>query len=222
MLWVVTDLSSQHLLLATLLLAIRRFLPTKWNEDVITWQIPYFCSLDVEFTRSLVIAGNPGTFFCVWYVAQKHWLANNIFGLAFCIQGIEMLSLGSFKTGAILLLLFPTRDAVFQFSMLGLGDIVIPASIFVALALRFDVSRGQKSQYFKSAFLGYAVGVVLKIVVMNWFQAAQPALLYIVPSVIRFLGAHCIWNGEVKLLLEFDESKIVDGGDGEVDEKTSK
>ncbi|KAL7198133.1 hypothetical protein ACSBR2_020621 [Camellia fascicularis] len=44
-----------------------------------------------------------GTFFCAWYASQKHWLANNILGLAFCIQGIEMLSLGSFKTGAILL-----------------------------------------------------------------------------------------------------------------------
>ncbi|CAH1446550.1 unnamed protein product [Lactuca virosa] len=235
---------------ATLLPAIRRFLPTKWNEDVITWRFPYFHSLDVEFTRSQVVAGIPGTFFCVWYVAQKHWLANNILGLAFCIQGIEMLSLGSFKTGAILLaglffydifwvfftpvmvsvaksfdapikLLFPTRDAVRPFSMLGLGDIVIPG-IFVALALRFDVSRGQKSQYFKSAFLGYAVGVVLTIVVMNWFQAAQPALLYIVPSVIGFLGAHCIWNGEVKPLLEFDESKTAVGGEGDVDEKTNK
>lgn len=45
--------------------------------------------------------------------------------------------------------------------------------IFVALALRFDVSRGKESQYFKSAFLGYAVGLILTIVVMNWFQAAQ-------------------------------------------------
>ena len=26
----------------------------------------------------------------------------------------------------------------------------------------------------------------------------QPALLYIVPAVIGFLAAHCIWNGEVK------------------------
>ena len=45
--------------------------------------------------------------------------------------------------------------------------------IFVALALRFDVSRGKDSQYFKSAFLGYTAGVVLTIIVMNWFQAAQ-------------------------------------------------
>nr|GEY08782.1 signal peptide peptidase [Tanacetum cinerariifolium] len=86
---------------ATLLPAIRQFLPTKWNEDVISWRFPYFRSyapLDVEFTRSQVVAAIPGTFFCVWYVAEKHWLANNILGLAFCIQGIEMLSLGSFKT----------------------------------------------------------------------------------------------------------------------------
>lgn len=26
----------------------------------------------------------------------------------------------------------------------------------------------------------------------------QPALLYIVPTVIGFLAAHCIWNGDVK------------------------
>lgn len=49
----------------------------------------------------------------------------------------------------------------------------IPSGIFVALALRFDVSRGKQGQYFKSAFLGYTVGLVLTIVVMNWFQAAQ-------------------------------------------------
>ncbi|CAD6206512.1 unnamed protein product [Miscanthus lutarioriparius] len=167
-------------------------------------------ALSVEFTKSQIVASIPGFFFCLWYASKKHWLANNVLGLAFCIQGIEMLSLGSFKTGAILLgglfvydifwvfftpvmvsvaksfdapikLLFPTADAARPFSMLGLGDIVIPG-IFVALALRFDVSRGIKNRYFNSAFLGYAVGMTVTIIVMNWFQAAQ--------------------------LLEFDESKV--------------
>lgn len=232
---------------ATLLPAIQRFLPKRWNEDAFSWHFPYFRSLEIEFTRSQVVAAIPGTFFCAWYASQKHWLANNILGLAFCIQGIEMLSLGSFKTGAILLaglfvydifwvfftpvmvsvaksfdapikLLFPTADSSRPFSMLGLGDIVIPG-IFVALALRFDVSRGKEPQYFKSAFLGYTFGLVLTIVVMNWFQAAQPALLYIVPAVIGFLAAHCIWNGDVKQLLEFDESKTASEDD---DAKSSK
>ncbi|KAL0419512.1 UNVERIFIED_CONTAM: Signal peptide peptidase [Sesamum radiatum] len=234
---------------ATVLPAIKRFLPKPWNDNVVIWRFPYIRSLEVEFTKSQVVAAIPGIFFCAWYASKKHWLANNILGLAFCIQGIEMLSLGSFKTGAILLtglfvydifwvfftpvmvsvaksfdapikLLFPTADSTRPFSMLGLGDIVIPG-IFVALALRFDVSRGKESQYFKSAFVGYTVGLILTIIVMNWFQAAQPALLYIVPAVIGFLAAHCIWNGEVKPLLEFDESKTSSSEEAD-DAKSSK
>jgi minor histocompatibility antigen H13 len=117
------------------------------------------------------------------------------------MQGIEMLSLGSFKIGAILLaglfvydifwvfftpvmvsvaksfdapikLIFPTGDAARPFSMLGLGDIVIPG-IFVALALRFDLSRGHKKTYFYSAFAGYCAGLLVTILIMNWFQTAQ-------------------------------------------------
>lgn len=41
--------------------------------------------------------------FCVWYFLKKHWLANNVLGLAFAIQGIENLSIGSVSTGVILL-----------------------------------------------------------------------------------------------------------------------
>lgn len=43
----------------------------------------------------------------------------------------------------------------------------------MALALRFDVSRGKEIRYFKSAFAGYSVGLIATIIVMNWFQAAQ-------------------------------------------------
>ncbi|KAL5994642.1 hypothetical protein ACLOJK_024695 [Asimina triloba] len=204
---------------ATLLPAIKRFLPRPWNENLIVWHFPYFRSLEVEFTRSQVVAAIPGTFFCAWYALQKHWLANNILGLAFSIQaGLfvydifwvfftpVMVSVAK-SFDAPIKLLFPTSDAARPFSMLGLGDIVIPG-IFVALALRFDVSRGKENRYFKSAFSGYTFGLILTIVVMNWFQAAQPALLYIVPAVIGFVAVHCFWNGEVKPLLEFDESKM--------------
>jgi len=83
-------------LLTTLLQFIKRFPPKHWNEDVIVWRFPYFGSLEIEFTRSQVVVGIPRTIFCAWYALRKHWLANNILGLAFLIQGIEMLSLGSF------------------------------------------------------------------------------------------------------------------------------
>lgn len=63
----------------------------------------------------------------------------------------------------------------------------------MALALRFDVSRGKESQYFKSAFIGYAAGVVLTIVVMNWFQAAQVRL----SSMYTYFSSHsCVFSKE--------------------------
>ena len=126
----------------------------------------------------------------------KHWLANNALGLAFCVQGLEMLSFGSFKVGAILLaglfmydvfwvfgtpvmvdvarnvdapikLLFPRIAAEGDepaFSMLGLGEIVIPG-IVVALLLRFNAVRGRHSPRdqttFRAAFAGYVLGLAL-------------------------------------------------------------
>lgn len=41
--------------------------------------------------------------FCCWYYAKKHWLANNVLGICFSVEGIEHLSVGSVQTGAILL-----------------------------------------------------------------------------------------------------------------------
>lgn len=71
--------------------------------------------------------------------------------------------------------------------LLLIGYVYVSCSgIFVALALRFDVSRGKDSQYFKSAFLGYTVGLVLTIVVMNWFQAAQ-VTLHVPDDILRKL-----------------------------------
>jgi hypothetical protein len=40
----------------------------------------------VEFTKSQIVASVPGFFFCMWYASKKHWLANNVLGIAFCIQ----------------------------------------------------------------------------------------------------------------------------------------
>ena len=106
------------------------------------------------------------------YYTTHHWCTNNLFGVSFGIRGIEMLSLGSYVNGAILLaglfvydifwvfgtdvmvtvaksfqapikLVFPrdwSAPVGQQFSMLGLGDIVIPG-LFIALLLRWDVTR---------------------------------------------------------------------------------
>ncbi|MCO5597047.1 hypothetical protein L7F22_051121 [Adiantum nelumboides] len=209
---------------ATFLPYLEKILPNKFRESCLKLKVPFIQNIELSIAEML--AAVPATGFCLWYVLKKHWLANNLLGLAFSIEGIELLSLGTFKIGAILLvglffydifwvfltpvmvsvaksfdapikLLFPTSSAERPFSMLGLGDIVIPG-IFVALALRYDVSRGKGSNYFRSAFAGYVAGLGVTILIMNWFQAAQPALLYIVPAVLGFLAIHSLINGETK------------------------
>uniref|UniRef100_A0A1D1ZBA4 Minor histocompatibility antigen H13 n=1 Tax=Anthurium amnicola TaxID=1678845 RepID=A0A1D1ZBA4_9ARAE len=86
-------------------------------------------------------------------------------------------------------------DEPLQFTMLGLGDIVIPG-IYVALCLRFDHSLYLKKNpnakkysafpttYFNTCFTAYILGLVTTIVIMHTFKAAQPALLYLSPACI--------------------------------------
>lgn len=39
----------------------------------------------------------------VWYLLKKHWIANNLFGVAFAVNGVELLHLNNVVTGLILL-----------------------------------------------------------------------------------------------------------------------
>ena len=70
------------------------------------------------------------------------------------------------------------------FTMLGLGDIVVPGML-VALALRYDHYRSKETQqgfskpYFYAALFAYAAGLATTMMVMHVFKSAQPALLYL-------------------------------------------
>ncbi|PIK42101.1 H13-prov protein [Apostichopus japonicus] len=172
--------------------------------------------------------------FGAWYLFQKHWIANNIFGLAFALNGIEFLQLNTVMTGCILLgglffydifwvfgtnvmvtvaksfeapikLVFP-QDLLENgleannFAMLGLGDIVIPG-IFIALLLRYDVSKKKSNTYFYTGFIAYLLGLLMTIGVMHFFKHAQPALLYLVPACIGLPLFVALLKGEVKQIL---------------------
>jgi len=75
--------------------------------------------------------------------------------------------------------LFP-RDLLaeeYKFTLLGLGDIVVPG-LFITLALCFDYSHGQgkakfAKPYFTVCMLAYIVGLITTVTVMQVFQAAQ-------------------------------------------------
>lgn len=83
-----------------------------------------------------------------------------------------------------------------QFSLLGLGDIVVPG-VFVALALSFDQKLASEKRpsltftrffydfpkpYFTACMSGYVLGLAMTMGVMHVFKAGQPALLYLSPA----------------------------------------
>jgi len=108
------------------------------------------------------------------------------------------------------------------FSMLGLGDIVIPG-LYLALILRMDMQRKEAASrprtrskakalkkkpppmYFWAVTLGYALGLITTIAVMNIFEAAQPALLYIVPGLLLTTFIRAAFAGEVGKIFYFQE-----------------
>ena len=104
-----------------------------------------------------------------------------------------------------------------EFSLLGLGDIVIPG-IFVAILLRFDAVRaGIKGlhgattpfpkPYFYSNIIFYALGLYVTLYVMNTFKAAQPALLYLVPACLGASVGAAVSTGSWRALLAYDEEE---------------
>lgn len=107
-------------------------------------------------------------------------------------------------------------------SMLGLGDIVIPG-LFVALMLRFDIRAlpltspiPRRAPYFASAVCAYVAGLVATYIALTVFEAAQPALLYLVPSCLITSTTMAFANGELGELFAYTEE------DEEVDDAKKK
>jgi len=63
------------------------------KEDIVNYRF------DRRDLVSLAVCGVIGA----WYLLKKHWIANNLFGLAFSINGVELLALNRVSTGCILL-----------------------------------------------------------------------------------------------------------------------
>lgn len=224
--------------------------------------------VNYEFDRIDLLCLAASTIFGVWYLWKKHWIANNIFGLAFSLNGVELLHLNTVTTGCILLgglfvydifwvfgtdvmvtvaksfeapikLIFPMDLlekglSASNFAMLGLGDIVIPG-IFIALLLRFDhSSKKDKTSrvYFYSGFIAYFVGLVVTVLVMHAFKAAQPALLYLVPACLGTPITLALIRGEITELFKYEDnpekasesekSEAKEEGEDVIDDKKSQ
>jgi signal peptide peptidase-like protein 3 len=105
------------------------------------------------------------------------------------------------------------------FAMLGLGDIVLPG-LLLCFAMRFDtlgppsgggtaIANGGVTRlrmcftrwsYFATALTGYAVGLVIASIVVDITGAAQPALLYLVPSTLLPLLIKATVQGDIRTM----------------------
>jgi minor histocompatibility antigen H13 len=113
----------------------------------------------------------------------------------------------------------PTAGAKGEFSLLGLGDIVVPG-MFIALLLRFDAVRNKvivmdgsipkfSATYFLVNVASYALGLIATVFVMYYFKAAQPALLYLVPACLGGSLVVALSRAEFNLLFAYDEEAKV-------------
>ncbi len=102
-----------------------------------------------------------------------------------------------------------------EFSLLGLGDIVIPG-LFVALLLRYDATLAKVNPkecenkafpkpYFFSNVIAYAMALGVTVGIMYFFDHGQPALLYLVPACVGCSFLVALAKGDTAGLFAYDE-----------------
>lgn len=110
-------------------------------------------------------------------------------------------------------LIFPSMNNSGHFSMLGLGDVVMPG-LLLCFVLRYDAyKRTQLSSaeagvpppnnlnrisYFHCSLIGYFFGLLTATVSSEIFKAAQPALLYLVPFTLVPLLTMAYLKGDLR------------------------
>lgn len=115
---------------------------------------------------------------------------------------------------------------------------VIPGFL-IALLLRFDATRASAEPshgahgsfakpYFTAAMVAYVAGLAATVAVMEFFKAAQPALLYLVPCCLGATLLTGLVRGELSALFAYDEevkeetSKDSTAGEGVISEEPKK
>ncbi|KAK4056739.1 hypothetical protein OIO90_002291 [Microbotryomycetes sp. JL221] len=220
-----TELVSFNLIqLSSFIIAIMLTLYQHWKPNwiIANWMALTFAfnaiglmKLDSFMTGSVLLGLL--FFYDIWYV---HWFVRARIQIEI---GFDVMVSVATKLDAPIKITFPKDLIQFKgFSLLGLGDIVLPG-IFVALAMRFDYHQALsrsieqkqipikplinkfKKPYFWTVLIAYILGLTMTIVVMHTFKAAQPALLYLSPACITSVFICALFRGELKNLLEFSE-----------------
>lgn len=126
-------------------------------------------------------------------------------------------------------LMFPRSQngcGALEFSMLGLGDIVVPG-IYVAFLAKWDAvvqgsGKANSGVYLNVTMVAYTLSLITTVGVMLVFNAAQPALLYIVPFVMIASMGLALVRGEFKELWNYRIIDLADEAKKKQKEKGTK
>merc|ERR1719225_2501304 len=114
-------------------------------------------------------------------------------------------------------LVFPSSHTAGHFSMLGLGDVVMPG-LLLCFVMRYDAyKRAQAARmaengiplpanwlrisYFHCSLMGYFLGLLTATISSEVFKAAQPALLYLVPFTLFPLFGMAWLKGDLRIFV---------------------
>ena len=226
--------------------------------------------IDLDLSTHTFISGGISLLIVVLYFFTGHWSLNNILAISFTVAGITLLRIPNFKYALTLLWLlffydiywvfktdvmvtvaksfdapikiyFPIDPSFKKFSLLGLGDMVIPG-ICIAVILKFELDariqerRKSKKQetllsmkevnawttpMFNITMAFYFLSIVVTLVGMHLMKHAQPALLYIVPAItLAFASVAYIFKC-TKQMIDFEDD-IVGVNPEDINEKEVK
>lgn len=129
--------------------------------------------------------------------------------VSFVANKLKMNSVGNISPQISLpgKLIFPSMQDRGRFSMLGLGDIVMPG-LLLCFVMRYDNYKKQaavaadteqsKITYFHCSLIGYIIGLITATVASEVYKAAQPALLYLVPFTLLPIIVMAYLKGDLR------------------------
>ncbi|KAF5402650.1 Signal peptide protease [Paragonimus heterotremus] len=143
----------------------------------------------------------------IWYLTTRHWIANNFIGVTLSVLAIECIRLNKFTNGCLLLggLFFYDIFWVFGTPVMVSVAKTLDAPIKGALLSFHRLNRNGSQIYFYTGYAAYIVGLLTTFMVMHVFQAAQPALLYLVPTCLGFPFTLALIRGDLAAMFSYED-----------------
>ena len=213
--------------------------------------------VDVELNVHSFISAGIAVVIVTLYFFTGHWSLNNMLAISFTVGGIKLLRVPNFKYALSLLWLlffydiywvfktdvmvtvaksfdapiklsFPIDPSFTKFSLLGLGDMVIPG-MCIAVVLKFELDsyiqarnnskkkdtpllmsevNSWSTPMFHITMVFYFLSIVVTLVGMHLMKHAQPALLYIVPAITLAFASIAYIFGCTKKMIEYEDDIV--------------